>query len=137
MKRRVNAKWLFAGAGFILWGSAVFLITSTLAWFSNNVIAVDEDISGSTKGAYFAGGQGTENDPYQIASPVHLYNLAWLQDIGYFNKDSNGVYPYNENVVKKMYPDFEIKHNFLLDSTEFFRRLRADDRYQELYELLK
>lgn len=46
-------------------------------------------------------------------------------------------YPYNENVVKKMYPDFEIKHNFLLDSTEFFRRLRADDRYQELYELLK
>lgn len=97
MKRRVNAKWLFAGAGFILWGSAVFLITSTLAWFSNNVIAVDEDISGSTKGAYFAGGIGTESDPYQIASPVHLYNLAWLQDIGYFNKDSNGVYPYNEN----------------------------------------
>ena len=44
MKRRVNAKWLFAGAGFILWGSAVFLITSTLAWFSNNVIAVDEDL---------------------------------------------------------------------------------------------
>ena len=97
MKRRISNKWLFAGAGFILWGSAVFLISSTLAWFSNNTIAVDEDIAGSTKGAYFAGGQGTENDPYQIASPVHLYNLAWLQDIGYFNRDANDVYPYNEN----------------------------------------
>lgn len=46
-------------------------------------------------------------------------------------------HPYNETIVKEMYPDFEIKHDFLLDSTEFFGRLKADDRYQELYDLLK
>lgn len=45
-------------------------------------------------------------------------------------------HPYNETIIKKMYPDFYIKHDFLRDSTEFFRRLKADDRYQELYELL-
>lgn len=45
-------------------------------------------------------------------------------------------HPYNETIIKKMYPDFYIKHDFLRDSTEFFGRLKADDRYQELYELL-
>lgn len=45
-------------------------------------------------------------------------------------------HPYNETFILKMYPDFNIKHDFLLDSTLFFRRLRADDRYLELYELL-
>lgn len=45
-------------------------------------------------------------------------------------------HPYNETIIKKMYPDFYIKHDFLRDSTEFFKRIKADDRYQELYELL-
>ena len=94
--KRLTKKGLLLGSGFMCWALATVLVASTLAWFSSSFTAVDEEILGSTKGAYFAGGDGSENDPYQIASPVHLYNLAWLQDIGYFNKDSNDVYPYNQ-----------------------------------------
>ena len=41
---------------------------------------------------YFAGGKGTAQEPYIINSPIHLYNLAWLQDMGRFNDtyDENG-----------------------------------------------
>lgn len=45
--------------------------------------------------------------------------------------------PHGENIIKKMYPDFELKHNQIADFEEFFIRLRRDDRYTELYEQLK
>ena len=42
-------------------------------------------IIGSSKSAYFAYGKGTSSQPYGIKTPRHLYNLAWLQYLGYFN----------------------------------------------------
>ena len=35
--------------------------------------------------AYFNGGNGSQGTPYEIANPTNLYNLAWLQYLGYFN----------------------------------------------------
>lgn len=45
--------------------------------------------------------------------------------------------PHGESIIKKMYPDFDLKHNQIADFEEFFSRLRKDDRYTELYEQLK
>ncbi len=70
--------------------AGVFTLASknTSAWFLNS-IKTNEDVLGETKGAYFAYGNGTKDKPYGIKSPRHLYNLAWLQYLGYFNKENN------------------------------------------------
>ena len=47
------------------------------------------DIGGSTEVSYFESGDGSSEKPYVISSPVHLYNLAWLQYLGYFNLGDN------------------------------------------------
>ena len=49
-----------------------------------------------------------------------------------FMTRSNG-----ENIIKKMYPDFVLKHEPIADFEVFFARLRNDDRYVELYDHLK
>ena len=64
---------------------ALFTVT-TLSWLMpSNSITFPSTFGGSSKTAYFAGGNGSETDPYLLNSPVHIYNLAWLQYIGYFN----------------------------------------------------
>ena len=59
------------------------------AWFLNNEL-VEPDVSGYSASAYFAGGDGSEEHPYEIATPKHLYNLAWLQYLGTFNNPGTG-----------------------------------------------
>lgn len=61
----------------------------SFSWFSNRN-NVTRDIQGRTAGAYFARGKGTKDDPFVINRPIHLYNLAWLQDVGHF--DSKKTY---------------------------------------------
>ena len=61
----------------------------SFSWFSNRN-NVTRNIEGKTAGAYFARGKGTQDDPFVINRPIHLYNLAWLQDVGYF--DSKKTY---------------------------------------------
>lgn len=56
----------------------------SFSWFSNRN-NVTRNIEGKTAGAYFARGRGTQDDPFVINRPIHLYNLAWLQDVGYFD----------------------------------------------------
>ena len=71
--------------------AAVLLLgTTTFCWLSlANGSRVDFPTSfGSAKANYFESGEGSPGDPYLISSPVHLYNLAWLQYLGYFNKNS-------------------------------------------------
>ncbi len=63
-------------------------IVPSVAWFARTIKTNPEgipSISGSTAGSYFESGEGSAELPYIISQPVHLYNLAWLQYIGYFN----------------------------------------------------
>ena len=56
------------------------------AWLSESEqIKFPENFGGSAKASYFAGGDGSKDSPYEIDDAVHMYNLAWLQYIGYFN----------------------------------------------------
>lgn len=64
------------------------LTAGTLAWFAGNRLSFPPSF-GSSATAYFAGGDGTPDHPYEINSPVHFYNLAWLQYLGYFNMNTD------------------------------------------------
>ena len=81
--------------------SIVAVMSATIAWFSSKVSVTTEDnLTGSSDGAYFAYGDGTAVDneetlikegPYGIETARQLYNLAWLQYLGYFNTPKNGT----------------------------------------------
>ena len=61
-------------------------ITSIFAWYvTNNDLSKDDTIKMNANSSYFGGGKGTSDEPYLIKSAKHLYNLAWLQDIGMFD----------------------------------------------------
>lgn len=60
-------------------------IASTISWF-HEMVELSPDVAGSVQGAYYAGGDGTSGNPFQIHDPIHLYNLAWLQYFGTYNK---------------------------------------------------
>ena len=101
MKKRISLKLLAATTML----SAFAVIAGSVAWFIPLAqIAKDKNpLAGSSSAAYFAYGngsplsQGTEDRPYGITAPRHLYNLAWLQYIGYFNKaEENGKQYYFE-----------------------------------------
>ena len=78
----------------VLLGIGVYVMIA-FSWFTNTEL-VEPDLSGFSVSAYFGGGNGTENDPFLIKNQRHLYNLCWLQYLGYFNKvgtlNSNGQY---------------------------------------------
>lgn len=65
------------------------LVTVSYAWIGTLLEVHNENFSGSSITAYFAGGDGSAKDPYQITDPVHVYNLAWLQYLGIFNRDED------------------------------------------------
>lgn len=70
--------------------TALATISGTFAWLNRNAsINNQSKIAGWSQSAYFGGGTGVDGDPYIINKPVHLYNLAWLQYIGYFNEGQN------------------------------------------------
>lgn len=66
--------------------SILLFSATTYSWFKDgNAYGFPTDFGGSAMPAYFESGDGTKGDPYVISKPVHLYNLAWLQYLGYFN----------------------------------------------------
>lgn len=73
----------------VILAAGISTTTFSFSWFSNRN-NVTRNIEGKTAGAYFARGRGTQDDPFVINRPIHLYNLAWLQDVGYF--DSKKTY---------------------------------------------
>lgn len=97
MKKRVIIPALVT----LISSTLVAVMSATIAWFSNKVSVTTEDnLTGSSDGAYFAYGTGTQTDdpatvikegPYGIETARQLYNLAWLQYLGYFNKPENGT----------------------------------------------
>lgn len=82
-------------------GSLFTTVALSQAWFSKTT-SLTPGWSGTSDGAYFAYGNGVkrnqENEkdqPYGITSPRHLYNLAWLQYLGFFNElDGNDYTTY-------------------------------------------
>ena len=66
--------------------SGIGVVTASLAWFLDMVTYSFEQVNlqANSGGAYFAYGSGTDGDPFGIASPRHLYNLAWMQYLGMF-----------------------------------------------------
>lgn len=63
---------------------------NTAAWIDPSISFTDNTY-GSAVGKYFAYGDGSSTTPYGISSPRHLYNLAWLQYLGVFNKETTVV----------------------------------------------
>ena len=79
--------------GAILVSSFSWLKPRSTVGFNNSDGGVNLDAG--AEGAYYGGGNGSSNNPYIISNPNHLYNLAWLQYIGYYNlsdiNDANSV----------------------------------------------
>ena len=77
--------------------TAIALISFSLAWFGKPPLS---PVGGEVMPGYFAGGKGTAEQPYVINRPIHLYNLAWLQNTGRFNQpDENGTYTQHHFVL--------------------------------------
>lgn len=72
------------GACFLCLVILLSLCTTTLAWFVSGGTFMPP-ITATAVSHYFASGDGSKNNPYVITLPVHLYNLAWLQNKGVFD----------------------------------------------------
>lgn len=69
------------------------LITASVAWFEARTDVDFGTGHGSTAAAYFESGSGkSEAEAYVISSPIHMYNLAWLQYLGQFNTTVSPTY---------------------------------------------
>lgn len=99
----------------ILTGAAAITGGISFAWFSGATTEVNvESLSGGVISQYFHTGSGSEQDPFVITRPVHLYNLTELYEkldgfaeakyhfqLGY-DLDNSGAlkfYSYNDNGV--------------------------------------
>lgn len=105
MKRNTLVKFSMAVVGGVLVAAFAATGAFSFAWFTNKN-NVTKDFSGQTKGFYFASGDGTSEKPYVINRPIHLYNLAWLQYLGYFNEDeydAEGNKGSDETIDKQYY----------------------------------
>lgn len=90
--KRINKKFF---ALLIIGLSAVATVTAaSVSWFTGGTtIGFDNGqqvpIEAGAEPSYFAYGDGSSLHPYGIKDRVHLYNLAWLQYIGYFDGSSD------------------------------------------------
>lgn len=88
--RRTSIIVTAVAAGFTL-----LTVLPTFSWYDIDTHS-QVKIDGNVHGSYFESGSGTAEDPYEIARPIQLYYLAWLQEMGYFNEakyilDDKGV----------------------------------------------
>ncbi len=84
LEKRFYKKVVCSSIALVILSAGAATTAFSYSWFSNNN-NITKPVNGYTAGAYFARGTGTKDDPYVINKPIHLYNLAWLQDIGYFD----------------------------------------------------
>ena len=92
--------------------TAAAAASATFAWFFSSVSLPDYDYLGQSAGAYFESGSGTYDNPFIISRPRHLYNLAWLQDMGAFNRqeiDNEGFPVYVDGKKKIQQYYFKVK----------------------------
>ena len=77
------------GLAFLALGCT--LGTSSLSWFASPQTSASIDgMKGEATGSYFESGNGLSSSPYIIANEKQLYYFNWLQDLGYFNRDTDG-----------------------------------------------
>lgn len=66
--------------------TVIATISASSAWYTGKAtITTSDNITGTSQGAYFAGGDGTASSPFKITNKWHMYNLAWLTYIGWFD----------------------------------------------------
>ncbi len=87
---------LILGLAFVALGCTLGF--SSLAWFASpQTSASVAGLEGEATGSYFSpvDGQtiadGSKEHPFGIQNAQQLYYFAWLQDMGYFNKDEKGA----------------------------------------------
>lgn len=83
MKKGVTA--LFIGL-IAMCATAVSVASFSLAWFRRPGDDMSEEIVDGQIAlrGYFFSGNGSEENPYEIVSPIHFYNLSRLQNLGVF-----------------------------------------------------
>ena len=116
MKRTLIKAGLLATIGLAFVGVTM----GTLSWFSNLVVidnthSTNTKIEGSTMGAYFAYGDGVPSTEagdghrvYGITKPRHLYNLAWLQYLGYFDRTDSSKKDYGTQFYFELAEDLDM-----------------------------
>lgn len=80
-------------SSFLIFAVVLSIATPSFAWFVRAICRqlTNDGFSASSLVSYFAGGTGTESDPYKITQPKHLYNLAWLQNSGVFDETTHFI----------------------------------------------
>lgn len=59
-------------------------VPAAVAWFASVSQIDDAAITAGSIANYFAGGDGSESNPYLLTNANHVYNLTWLQNKGVF-----------------------------------------------------
>ena len=97
--KKINTKALILTGIASAFAISIFL--PTFSWFKSDT-ASPISVDGNIHGSYFESGDGTAANPFEIARPIQLYYLSWLQEMGYFNE---AVYDENagEYVLKQQY----------------------------------
>lgn len=94
------------------------VVAGSVAWFNprvsvDNSTNTQNNISGETLGAYFAYGNGIPtgegNRVYGITKPRHLYNLAWLQYLGYFDETNTSESNYGQQYYFELANDIDME----------------------------
>ena len=81
-------KNVFRNSLVTLIGTCIFGLSVSnisLNWFSDDTSS-DISVDGNVHGSYFESGDGSVSKPFEIARPIQLYYLSWLQEMGYFNE---------------------------------------------------
>ena len=68
-------------------GTALSSFGLTKAWFASGTAFGNQNLEASSVSNYFAGGDGSEDNPFLIKEPIHMYNLSWLQARGIFDTE--------------------------------------------------
>ena len=86
----MNKKKTFAYLLLSIAVSMMVFIGVSFAWFFNTTADIVPNPTGEVITSYFHCGSGTEDDPYVITRPVHLYNLTRLyEDLDGFAEANN------------------------------------------------
>ena len=86
----MNKKKTFAYLVLGIATSIIMLVSMSFAWFFNTTADIVPNPTGEVITSYFHCGTGTEEDPYVITRPVHLYNLTRLyEDLAGFAEANN------------------------------------------------